>query len=170
MDDEQGRYIMPNWCENRVVITGDVKVLTAIKEAADRGGLLEHLAPIGEYDYGVANSTWNTKWEVHDVEVSLFEDGKTSNLHLGFDSAWGPPTGAYDIGSDRLGISIEASYYESGIGFIGEYDSTLDINNTYSVEFNNDDWKDSIPTELIEEFDLDGEYVCYQEWQEENDE
>ena len=169
---------MPNWCENRVIITGDVKVLSAIKEAADRGGLLEHLAPIldasgnitGDYDYGVANSTWNTKWEVDVQHVSLFEDGKTSNLHLGFDSAWGPPTGAYDIGSDRLGISIEASYYESGIGFIGEYDSTLDINNTYSVEFNNEDWKDSIPTELIEEFDLDGEYVCYQEWQEENDE
>ena len=48
MEDEQGRYIMPNWCENRAVITGDVKVLTAIKEAADRGGLLEHLALIGE--------------------------------------------------------------------------------------------------------------------------
>ena len=35
---------------------------------------------------------------------------------------------------------------------------------------NKEDWKDSVPTELIEEFDLDGEYVCYQEWQEENDE
>lgn len=162
---------MPNWCENRVVITGDVKVLTAVKEAADRGGLLEHLAPIGEYDYDVANNTWNTKWEVDVQHVSLFpdgyEDGKTAVLHLGFDSAWSPPTGAYDIGSDKLGISIEASYYEPGIGYIGEYDSALDVNECYSVEFKNEDWKDSIPTELIEEFDLDGEYVCYQEWQEE---
>ena len=170
MDVKQRRYVMPNWCENRVIITGDVKVLTAIKEAADRGGLLEHLAPIGEYDYGVACTEWNTKWEVHDVEANLFEDGNTSNLHLGFQSAWSPPTGAYDTGADRLKINVEASFYEPGMCYIGEYDSALDINNTYSVEFSNEDWKESIPTELIEEFDLDGEYTYYQEWQEENDE
>ena len=48
---------------------------------------------------------WNTKWEVHDVEANLFEDGETSNLHLGFNSAWSPPTGAYDTGADRLKVS-----------------------------------------------------------------
>ena len=169
MDVKQRGCVMPNWCTNRVVITGDVKVLRAMKKDAENDNLLEHLAPIGEYDYGVANATWNTKWDVHDVEVNLFEDGKTSNLHLGFDSAWSPPTGAYDVGSERLGISIEASYYEPGMGFIGEYDSTLGIDECYSVHFEQEDWTDSIPTELIEEYDLDGEYVCYQEWQEEMD-
>jgi|14BtaG_2_1085337.scaffolds.fasta_scaffold10063_5 hypothetical protein len=161
---------MPNWCENRVIITGDVKTLRAIKKAADSDGLLEHLAPIGEWDYGVACNKWNTKWEVHDVEANLFEDGDTSNLHLGFQSAWSPPTSAYDTGADRLKINIEASYYEPGMCYIGQYDSALEIDDCFEYDFSQEDWKDSIPTELIEEFDLDGEYTYYQEWQEENDE
>ena len=57
---------MPNWCENRVVITGDVKTLRAIKKAADSDGLLEHLAPIG-----VLPTWYSTYYRQHHNPIHL---------------------------------------------------------------------------------------------------
>jgi hypothetical protein len=42
-------------------------------------------------------------------------------LHTSFDSAWSPPTRAYDK-LVELGFGVNAMYYESGMAYAGSYD------------------------------------------------
>lgn len=91
--------------------------------------------------YEFRNSEWGTKWDVGGKEgiVNDFEGG----LEFLFDSAWAPPTAAYDklIG---LGFEVYATYHESGMAFIGEYDNGID--NSYDTDDRN------IPEHLENEY------------------
>ena len=156
---------MPNWCMNSVEIVGDVETLEAIAEAAKEGKLLEYLAPIGEWDYGKAVETWGTKWDVTCEDPYLDPDSNT--LTLNFDSAWGPPTEAYFTGVDRHNVSITGYYYESGMMFAGKYEDGYD--NSYEVDFENENWKDDIPDDIIDHWDLESEYESWKEWQQEEE-
>ena len=49
--------------------------------------------------------------------------------------------------------------------FIGLYD--LGEDNSYEVDYTNDDWADSIPNDLISEWSLDDDYESWKEYQEE---
>ena len=66
------------------------------------------------YFWCVAN--WGTKWDIDGEKVEL--DGNIFTVQ--FDSAWSPPTGAYDKLCD-MGYQIKAYYYEPGCDFCGEW-------------------------------------------------
>jgi hypothetical protein len=73
------------------------------------------------YDYCI--SEWGTKWDVGD-EHGIIAESK-HELIMSFDSAWSPPTDAYNKMLD-LGFDIVAHYYEPGVAFVGKYDNGYD--------------------------------------------
>jgi len=159
---------MPNWCMNNATITGPIEKLNAIVEGIKQDKMLETMVPIGEWDYGKAVDNWGTKWDLQDVDWDLDEANQT--LSLNFDSAWGPPTIAYENYTDANDdVHIEASYYESGMCFVGEYDSGLGIDISFEIDFEDEDWADDIPQHLIDTWGLDVEYENWKEWQEDDD-
>ena len=89
---------MPNWCSNNLIITGDIETLVQLKEVieSDVEGLLEAIAPIGEWDYGKAVETWGTKWDVSTEGLQFVDHGDgTAEIEGYFDSAWSPPVEAF---------------------------------------------------------------------------
>ena len=135
---------MPNWCNNSITISGPKDKITKLyNDAVAENGLLQVMYPMpkeledttspapkeGEpqplvdgydnwYDWRVNN--WATKWDVDVEHLELSEDG--TNISGWFDSAWSPPTGAYEEFLARNeDCSIKALYYEGGMDFGGEY-------------------------------------------------
>jgi hypothetical protein len=84
---------------------------------------------IEKYGYGnwydFCTNEWGTKWDVggDGQEVDITEDGTMLTTY--FDSAWAPPTNAYEKLQD-MGFGIEAMYYEPGMGFAGKWDHGSD--------------------------------------------
>ena len=121
---------MPNWCNNSFTITGcveSIKDLWDTAQTADDGkfGLLNAIAPIGEWDYGKAVDTWGTKWDVSDEGLEYIDNGDGTAMITGwFDSAWAPPIGAYEqLAADFDSCVIECSYHEPGMDFAGFWSS-----------------------------------------------
>ena len=78
------------------------------------------------YDWCVDN--WSTKWDVGEfrgVERQHLNDSlDESTIKFGFDSAWAPPTGAYEHFIDKnSNVTIYATYFESGCDFMGIWDN-----------------------------------------------
>ena len=118
---------MPNWCTNTLTITGNVSTLCELKQVieADQEGLLEAIAPIGEWDYARAIEKWGTKWDVstEGLEYILNGDG-TATIEGYFDSAWSPPIEAFhQLAQDWDSCYIQLKYFEPGMGFVGVWDS-----------------------------------------------
>jgi len=157
---------MPNWCMNSAIISGPIVTLENIVEAIKQDKMLEHFAPIGDWDYGLAVDAWGTKWEPSDVDYHLDIDSGT--LMLNFDSAWSPPIDAYDTAMERLGVEISASYYEPGMMFVGSYDNGDD--EAYEIDFEDEHWRDAIPEDLIDHWGLDDEFDNWKEWQDDEEE
>ena len=125
---------MPNWCSNSFSITGNTESIKDLWEAAQTAspdgdfGLLNAIAPIGDWDYDTAVSTWGTKWDVSDEGLEFIdnEDG-TACIQGWFDTAWAPPIGAYEqLADDFDSCVIEASYHEPGMDFAGFWSSDGD--------------------------------------------
>ncbi len=74
------------------------------------------------YDWCV--NRWGTKWEVqaYDKDTVLVDDGLVA---FGFDSAWSPPIGVYEALAEQ-GFSVDAMYYEPGMGFCGRWVDGVD--------------------------------------------
>jgi hypothetical protein len=113
------------------------------------------------YDYCV--NEWGTKWDVGDQGASdIHPDGRM--LHTSFDSAWSPPINAYEKLLE-LGFTVNAMYFESGMGFAGIYDNGSD--DCYS------DWGDSrgakatLPQELDDCFAISESQAEYEDENEE---
>lgn len=123
---------MPNWCSNNITIQGPVDKIRALWDAAQPaegkdGLLLEAMAPIGEWDYDTAVNTWGTKWDIslEGLQFELLPDGRAM-IHGWFESAWSPPTGAYEqFCENNDDVYICASYFEPGMGFIGIWDNEV---------------------------------------------
>ena len=163
---------MPNWCMNSVTIKGNPEKLKAILEAVNNGEMLQHMVPMPKeylddqswYSWRIEN--WGTKWDAGEAYADL--EGDT--LSLNFDTAWGPPTTAYETyTTENDDMHIEADYYEPGMGFVGSYDSGLGTDRSFDIDFTEEDWRDDIPQNLIDDWDLDSEYDNWKEWQEEDD-
>ena len=142
---------MPNWCSNFVQIRHENPTkLVDLAEAVREGKFCRFVLPIPQelvdtvaghlgdsyaeelnqfkrelnkkyfgaadwYEWCVSN--WGTKW---DIDVP---DGLESVLELvsfGFDSAWSPPLGVYEA-LVKQGFSVDAMYYEPGMGFCGRW-------------------------------------------------
>ena len=181
---------MPNWCNNTITIRGSADKLKAIWDTAQKqDGLLAALVPqpedmfhgnLGEteraecvekgipnwYDWNVSN--WGTKWDVgiEGLEYTVLEDG-SAEISGWFDSAWSPPIDALSTFSEaNEDCSVECYYLESGMCFVGFWDSDgaddhYEYDNCTSANV-----RDFIPDYLVSEFDLDNMLA---EWEDEED-
>ena len=74
------------------------------------------------YDFSIGE--WGTKWDVGgDGQSDIHPDGKM--LHTSFDSAWSPPVNAY-YKLEEMGFTVNAMYYEGGMGYAGEFTDGCD--------------------------------------------
>ena len=151
---------MPNWCNNHLTISHtDPAMIDRVVKAWEKKEFLQEFIPVpqalidtvaghptdevkdadNQAKYGYANwysfrvNEWGTKWDVgydSDYENHPRRDGENT-VFLYFDSAWSPPTSAYEKLVD-MGFIIDAYYYEGGMGFYGHFfgDSTS-INDDY---------------------------------------
>jgi hypothetical protein len=181
---------MPNWCANTVEIYHqDPAILERVRKAFKEGGLLnefmpcpaelhEHEAPMRDealgqrfveqygakdwYNWQVKN--WGTKWDVggDGYEAQDIPGG----LMLTFDSAWSPPTEAFQVLVDNFGFSIRAMYYEPGMAFAGIWEDGDDDYYEYGG-MSSDQIAQELPEVLDEAFGI-SESVA--EWEEEESE
>lgn len=117
---------MPNWCENRLSITGSheqlQQLLTAVQHEDGQGyQLLQHFAPrpANQDDnwYAWNNANWGTKWE--DTDTRLVYNVSTELL-FGFESAWSPPVEAIITGSKLYpDLTFTMTWHEGGCDFWG---------------------------------------------------
>lgn len=114
---------MPNWCSNQMHLEGPAETINQVWENAKHiEGLLEAICPLGEWEYSKATSVWGTKWdvEIQDLEYTETSDGKIGTISGGFDSAWSPPTEAFDhFLSNNPDCEAELLFYEGGNDFCG---------------------------------------------------
>ena len=156
---------MPNWCMNNATITGPIEKLEQIEEAIKKDQLFEYLNPIGEWDYGKAVENWGCKWEANEVNYEIDTDSQTMTLN--FDTPWGPPIAAYQAGEAKHDLDIEATFYEPGMAFVGCYEDMEE--ETFDVDFGDENWRDNVPSNLVEDWGLDDEYDNWKEWQEDEE-
>ena len=147
---------MPNWCANNAEFYNEdvakVNELEArLKNLTDEDGLFSFFVKIPAeekenwYDWNTAN--WGTKWE---ASVYSHERTDDNTIRVNFDTAWCPPIALYEFLSQNTDWYTEATYYESGMAFIGkvsgEFDECYTIDDVGSL--------DDIPEELIEEYNV----------------
>ena len=141
---------MPNWCNNSVSIThNDPEKLRDLVEAVNTNKFLNYAVPVpqalfetvagsvsederdaheaqkkrnlelyGAKDwYDFCTTRWGTKWEVDLYSKVEFDP---AGVTFGFDSAWSPPTGAYQALVEQ-GFSVCAFYYEPGMAYAGKW-------------------------------------------------
>ena len=119
---------MPNWCENRIRISGSTEKINKLWEKVESDGLLNTLRPqpnnLEEYeniDWRLQN--WGTKWEVNTQDLCVEDNGDgTSDIYGDFDSAWSPPIEAYIAFNEAdNGCEVEGWYSEFGCDYCGLY-------------------------------------------------
>ena len=190
---------MPNWCDNQVSITGPNSVINKIEkivnEEKDTEGLLQFMYPMpqelkdttadgsdnkemikkyGHSDwYGWATDNWGTKWDINEfcgVDRQEISDDE-STISFAFQSAWAPPTGAYEnFISENSECSLEGIYYEGGCDFMGIWDNGDDRGYTVSEaapEGSKDlFWQSGDGAELDESFNITESMAEYEAEQE----
>jgi hypothetical protein len=110
--------------EELQIVAGSVgNPVEQAKLEADTNRSIEKYGYGNWYDYCV--NEWGTKWDVggDGQEVDITEDGTMLTTY--FDSAWAPPTNAYEKLQD-MGFGVEAMYYEPGMAFAGKWDHGSD--------------------------------------------
>ncbi len=111
---------------------------------------IEHFGYKNWYDFCVAE--WGTKWDIgcgDGYDKLTLKDIKNNTIKIGFDSAWSPPTDAYEK-LYEMGFQIRAMYYEGGCCFCGIWDNGID--ESYDIQGNSNWVKRNIPREIDEEF------------------
>ena len=160
---------MPNWCSNSFSITGNTESIKDLWDAAnEKEGLLEAIAPIGDWEYGNAVEAWGTKWDVSLEGLEYTDNGDgTACISGWFESAWAPPIGAYEqLADDFDSCIIEASYFEPGMDFAGFWsseDGEQHLDNLHD-EWERGDESCDLYKMLDEEYNLSEQFA---EWAEE---
>ena len=178
---------MPNWCSNGITLRhADPAMIDRVMNS--KGLLMEFLPTpqeltdtvagwMGEdkqaaheaqqasniekygfkdwYDWNVAN--WGTKW---DFELDSKDQVDANTVTASFDSAWAPPTAAYEKLME-LGFEIEAMYYEPGMQFVGKWDNGVDDYFEYGGE-TSETVRESIGAELDDYFGISDELAQYE--------
>jgi len=115
--------------------------------------------------YAFCVAEWGTKWDLggDGSQATIDESGK--KLTVSVDSAWCPPIQAYEK-LEKLGFTVKAMYYESGMGFAGVYSNGCD--DYYEFDsLDSSDVESMLPAELNEFFNISANIA---EWEEENEE
>lgn len=168
---------MPNWCDNTISISGPAEKVSQmyqqLNDPNNNDGLCQILYPMPENTFtgnlgekerkdcakkGIPNwydwctSNWGTKWDTADGDWQYEEAGDGEAILSGsFQTAWGPPIGAYENAPDDL--YIEAMYYEPGCAFAGRWDSG-NGDEHYSLEGNKAALENDLPEELNDAFGI----------------
>ena len=112
---------MPNWCDNRLTITGAPHELALFllkwKAHHDNFRFSAFLpAPPGVDPYYWNIDHWGVKWDV-DVEDARIEP---EEIRLSFDTAWAPPEAFVQSVSEMFpGLSFHLEFEEPGADFQG---------------------------------------------------
>lgn len=147
---------MPNWCENTLVLKHEDPTMIARAHAAfAKGEFLNEFIPVPKdltdtvagsmaedqreaheaqqeanvEKYGYANwydfcvNEWGTKWDFGSGDG--INDVAKNSLTVYFESAWSPPIRAYEKLTD-LGFTVEATYHEPGMAFVGSWEDGFD--------------------------------------------
>lgn len=180
---------MPNWCNNTVTISHeDPAMIERVRKAFNEGRLLDEFIPVPQelrdavanfatneammekygysswYDFCVAE--WGTKWDVGaDGQEAI--DNDVNTLSLNFDSAWAPPTVAYER-LVEMGFKILAYYYEPGMCFCGKWEDGDDDYYEYS-DMTSEEVAATIPDDLDECFGISESMAEWESEQEENE-
>lgn len=183
---------MPNWCMNTIAVSHeDPEMIQRFITSLGEGKLFEEFIPIPQeikdttapntasqeqidaliekygysdwYDY--CTNEWGTKWDV-EGEGIVSPDGK--DIDGFFDSAWAPPLYAYEKLA-ALGFQIEAYYFEPGCCFCGKWTNELG-DEYYEYDFEQPDWADKIPADIVDAAGLDSEYNYFLDCQREQSE
>jgi hypothetical protein len=184
---------MPNWCNNSVEIYhDDPAMIERVREAFNKGALLQEFIPVPESLHIVAGSVPVAEEAEHKAKEQANRDthgytnwydfcvnewgtkwdiGADGNpaqdipggLMLGFDSAWAPPIGAYEKLTEQ-GFRIRAMYYEGGMAFAGIWEDGSDDYYEYGG-LDSKGIADTLPVELDEAFGISESAA---EWEAEN--
>ena len=184
---------MPNWCNNSVEIYHtDPAMIERVREAFNKGALLQEFIPVPESLHIVAGSVpvaeeaehkakeqanrethGYTNWYDYCVNEwgtkwDIGADGNPAQdipggLMLGFESAWSPPIGAYEKLTEQ-GFRIRAMYYEPGMAFAGVWEEGHDDYYDYGG-LDSAGIADTLPVELDEAFGISESAA---EWEAEN--
>ena len=184
---------MPNWCNNTLTLEHEDPAMIARAKAAFLDGrLLAEFIPVpadlqivagsvpvaeeaehklkeefNRITHGYANwydfsvNEWGTKWDVggDDGVLNDIEGG----IIVSFDSAWAPPTTAYEK-LHEMGFKILAMYYEPGMAFAGVWEDGSDDYYEYGG-LDSAGIAETLPSALDEAFGI-SESVA--EWEAEN--
>ena len=112
--------------------------------------------------YDFCTSRWGTKWE-----ASLYDSSavtvENNTIQVGFDTAWSPPIGIYEALMEQ-GFTVQAQYYEPGMGFVGEWNDGCD--DYYDIGgLKSDEVRDTIGEFLDDNFGISESMA---EWEAEN--
>jgi hypothetical protein len=184
---------MPNWCSNGITLRhADPAMIERAAKAFQEGTFLQEFIPCPQelidtvsgfvpeqealeakqaanrerygysswYNFNIAN--WGTKWDVSADNVEIVD---ANTLTAGFDSAWAPPTNAYEQLME-LGFEIEAFYYEPGMAFVGKWADGVDEYYEYSGE-DSTTVREAIGEELDDYFGISESMA---DWEAENQE
>lgn len=112
------------------------------------------------YDFCV--NRWGTKWEasLYDGSAVVVEN---NTIQVGFDTPWSPPIGIYEALMEQ-GFTVQAQYYEPGMGFVGEWNDGCD--DYYEIGgLKSDEIRDTIGEFLDDNFGISESMA---EWEAEN--
>lgn len=122
------------------------------KSPEDRQAAIDNLPTIREdswWDWRVQN--WGTKWDIGlSTELDNQAEVQDNSFSVWFDSAWSPPTSAYDKLCE-MGFFITASYYEPGCAFVGSYSNGVD--DCYEI-VDEEQAQAEIPNALLDRWDV----------------
>ena len=114
--------------------------------------------------YGWATNEWGTKWEVSefygvDRQYLTETSAGESTISFAFDSAWAPPTGAYEnFIANNEDCSLRATYHEPGCDFMGIWedydDKCYTISETAPDGSKDEFWDTDEGAELDEAFGI----------------
>jgi hypothetical protein len=142
---------MPNWCLNTVIVTNpNPAKIQALKDSLNKDIFFDHILPLGEWDYTKAIKTWGTKWEASNLSWMQFDN--KNQIEISFESAWCPPEEVYNA-MIANGWTVEAYFFEPGMGFVGKYGT--DSDGLYEDYYEMDD---AIPARLVEMFNIQDMY------------
>lgn len=152
VDIIKNKTIMPNWCYNRLEVTGDKKEVKKFREQASRsikdeqnGGevagelAFDNFVPTppemlkGQEWYNWRIENWGTKWDAGEVELEdEWENEAEASVLYRFDTAWAPPVKWLDkVARQYPKLYFKLKYEEEGMGFMGVARGQGEITDTY---------------------------------------
>ena len=133
---------MPNWCENRLIVTGpkaellkmtrEVETPTPpttppeevmariLNKPENEYSVLDFSriipSPNNEWDYDWCVANWGTKWDARSPVLSL----RKGSVRYDFSTAWSPPEPIVKkLGEQYPLLTFTLSYWEGGAGYQG---------------------------------------------------